>query len=75
MGVIAKAPEIGRAKSNNHIFKLVFASQEEEKEVRGKDNNRKPGYEPFLQTVVKQKRLCELQQCSIPVAVSQVGPR
>ena len=46
-----------------------------EKQEREKEKNRKPGYEPFLQTVVKQKRFCERQHCSTSAGTSQVGPQ
>lgn len=52
----------------------MFAGQEEKQE-REKEKNRKPGYEPFLQTVVKQKRFCECQHCSTSAGTSQVGPQ
>lgn len=48
---------------------------QEEKQEREKEKNRKPGYKPFLQTVVKQKQFCERQHCSTSAGTSQVGPQ
>lgn len=67
VGVISKAPK--KLRQKNPFTKLSNWC------LLAKKKNRKPGYEPFLQTVVKQKRFCERQHCSTSAGTSQVGPQ